>query len=71
MNRDLNKEIAGSGKKKRQIAGAMKPVPWHPSKISKIISGVYIPTDEEKIQLAKAIGVEVNTIFQSQELAEA
>ncbi|MCH7498567.1 MAG: hypothetical protein IH886_00905 [Nitrospinae bacterium] len=71
MNRDLNKEIAGSGKKKRQIAGAMKPAPWHPSKISKIISGAYIPTEKEKRQLAREIGVTVESIFQNQEMVEA
>ena len=68
MNLFLNKEIAGSGKKKRQIAEALN---WHPSKISKIASGVHIPTDEEKRQLAKAIGVKVEDIFQSQEMVEA
>ena len=68
MNLLLNREIAGSGKKKRCIA---KSLGWHPSKISQIASGVHIPTDEEKRQLAKAIGVKVEDIFQSQEMVEA
>ncbi len=64
MNFLINKEIAGLGKKKNKIA---KSLGWQPSKISKISSGVYTPTDKEKIQLAKAIGVTVESIFQDQE----
>ena len=56
----LKKEIAGSGRMSREIAEGQD---WHPSKISRIINGTYIPTDEEKNQLAKTIGVPVEAIF--------
>ncbi len=56
----LKKEIAGSGQLSREIAEGQD---WQPSKISKIISGSYIPTDKEKEQLAQAIGVPVEAIF--------
>ena len=60
MNYKLKKEIAGSGKKCFEIAKAIK---GHPSKVSRIINETYIPTDEEKDQLARAIGVPVEAIF--------
>lgn len=60
MNLNLKKEIIGSGKKSFEIAKSLK---WHPSKISRIINETYIPTDEEKDQLAQAIGVPVEAIF--------
>jgi len=63
MNLDLKKEIIGSGKKCIDVA---KILDWHPSKISLIINKTYSPTDEEKDQLAKAVGVDVDKIFQSQ-----
>ena len=63
MNLHLKKEIIGSGNKCFEIA---KRLNWHPSKISRIFNETYIPTDAEKHQLAGAIGVSVEAIFQDQ-----
>jgi len=68
MNFLINKEIAALGKKKNKIA---KRLGWQPSKISKISRGDYIPTEKEKRQLAREIGVTVESIFQDQEPVEA
>jgi len=62
----LKGKIAGSGRKSREIAEGES---WHPSKVSKIINGDYIPTKKEKEQLARALGVTVEDIFQDQESA--
>ena len=63
MNYKLKQKIIGSGKKCFEIA---KRLNWHPSKISRIVNETYIPTDKEKHQLAKAIGVDEDKIFQNQ-----
>ena len=63
MNLKLKKEIVGSGKKCFEIAKCLN---WHPSKISRIVNETYIPSDAEKYQLAKIIGVPLEGIFKDQ-----
>ncbi|MCH7650112.1 MAG: helix-turn-helix transcriptional regulator [Nitrospinae bacterium] len=59
-NLDLKISILKSGKYAYQVA---QELGWHPTKLSQIISGVYIPDQEEKELLANAIGVPVAEIF--------
>jgi len=68
MNLRLKKEILGSGHKCFEIANALA---WHPSKVSRVINETYTPSDTEKDQLAQAIGVTVEAIFQNQETVAA
>lgn len=36
---------------------------WHPTKISQIICGIYLPDEAEQARLARVIGVPVENIF--------
>ena len=62
FNLELKVSILRSGKMSYQIASELE---WHPTKISQIISGVYLPDEEEKMRLANAVGVPVSQIFQA------
>lgn len=59
-NLELKICILRSGRKAYEIAHQLG---WHPTKISQIVSGVYLPDDLEKKRLADAIGVPGDDIF--------
>ena len=61
-NVDIKIAILKSGKKHYELAQQLR---WHPSKLSTIISGVYIPSSMEMEDLARAVGCRVNDIFPS------
>jgi len=56
----LKISILRSGRKSYQIARALD---WHPSKLSHIIAGIYVPDSIEKEELANELGVTVDEIF--------
>jgi hypothetical protein len=61
-NLNLKICILRSGRKGYEIA---QQLGWHPTKLSQIISGVYLPDEEDKRLLANAIGTSVTNIFQN------
>jgi hypothetical protein len=54
--------IIKSGKKAYEIARELN---WHPSKISTILSGFYVPSSTEKEDLAHALDCRVCDAFPS------
>ena len=61
-NLNLKISILRSGRKGYEIA---QQLGWHPTKLSQIISGGYLPDEEDKRLLANAIGTSVTNIFQN------
>ena len=52
--------ILRSGRKSYQIARALG---WHPSKLSHIIAGIYVPDSCEKEDLARELETTVDELF--------
>jgi transcriptional regulator with XRE-family HTH domain len=67
-NIELKVAILRSGKKAYEIA---QKLGWHPTRLSQILSGVYIPTSDERDRLAEVVGVPVEDVFLSNPPIEA
>jgi len=59
-NLELKIAILRSGRKAYEVAGALG---WSATKISQIVTGIYIPDEAEKIRIANVLGVPVQEIF--------
>ena len=57
---ELRVLILRSGKKQYEIAHELR---WHPSKLSSILSEVYMPSTMEKEDLCGVLGCEVEEAF--------
>jgi hypothetical protein len=64
-NMEIKVAVLRSEKKGYEIA---RQLDWHPSKLSQIISGVYLPDSNEKQRLAKTLGQSVNKLSTKQSL---
>ena len=62
MNIKLKVAIVKSGQKSYQVAQALH---WHPSKLSHIVIGTYLPSQDEKESLAEVLQVDQNDLFPS------
>lgn len=63
-NLELKIAILRSGRKAYEVAGDLG---WSSTKISQIITGIYIPDDAEKMRIAKVVGVPIESIFPNSE----
>ena len=61
MNVNLKVEIIRKRLKAYEVAHRLN---WAPSKLSAVISQIYLPTIEEKRRLADVLGVQVSEIFE-------
>jgi hypothetical protein len=61
QNTLLKIAIIASGFKGYELARTLQ---WHPTKVSQIVIGAHHPTDNEKQQLADALGKSVSELFQ-------